>query len=227
MTGPSRPRTDGLDWAGVDHVLLDMDGTILDRHFDDFFFEDGLPHRYAQHCNLPFAEAKQRLMDMYRAVEGTLDWADLEYWTRTLDLDVMALTREFQHLIAYLPDAVEFLEVLRGRGMPATVVTNAHPGGVAVKMARTGLDRHVGRIVGAFDLGCLKMNPAFWPACQKILEFDPARTLYVDDDEQCLRAANNYGIRFVYHSARASTQSPPEPSSRFPSIQTFRDLMGT
>ncbi len=30
----------GFTWAGVDDVLLDMDGTLLDRHFDNFFFED-------------------------------------------------------------------------------------------------------------------------------------------------------------------------------------------
>ena len=27
-----------IDWNQVDDVLLDMDGTLLDRHFDNFFF---------------------------------------------------------------------------------------------------------------------------------------------------------------------------------------------
>ena len=26
-----------LDWNEIDDVLLDMDGTLLDRHFDNFF----------------------------------------------------------------------------------------------------------------------------------------------------------------------------------------------
>ena len=32
-----------LNWDGIDDVLLDMDGTLLDRHFDNFFFEEELP----------------------------------------------------------------------------------------------------------------------------------------------------------------------------------------
>jgi putative hydrolase of the HAD superfamily len=39
-----------LDWGRIDDVLLDMDGTLLDRHFDNFFFEEELPRRYAVCC---------------------------------------------------------------------------------------------------------------------------------------------------------------------------------
>ncbi|MEK9139458.1 MAG: haloacid dehalogenase, partial [Nitrospirota bacterium] len=35
-----------VDWTHIDNVLLDMDGTLLDRHFDNFFFEEELPRRY-------------------------------------------------------------------------------------------------------------------------------------------------------------------------------------
>jgi 5'-nucleotidase len=34
-----------LNWNEIDEVLLDMDGTLLDRHFDNFFFEEELPRR--------------------------------------------------------------------------------------------------------------------------------------------------------------------------------------
>lgn len=218
--------TEGFDWGQVDDVLLDMDGTLLDRHFDNFFFEEALPRRYADAFGEDVAESRRRLMQMYRAVEGRLEWADLEYWTRTLGVDVVALSREWAHLIGYLPDAVEFLGRLRSLGKRVTLVTNAHPGGIEIKTGRTGLDRHVDRIVGAFDVGCLKVQPAFWPACRAAVPFDPARTLYVDDDEACLAAAEEYGIRHVYHSARSSSRLPPEPSARFPAILAFSDLTG-
>ncbi|MDV3444014.1 hypothetical protein R0G64_32270, partial [Pseudomonas otitidis] len=32
-----------------EHVLLDMDGTLLDLHFDNHFWLDYLPQRYAEH----------------------------------------------------------------------------------------------------------------------------------------------------------------------------------
>ncbi|MBH0176375.1 MAG: haloacid dehalogenase, partial [Nitrospira sp.] len=44
----------GFSWDQIDDVLLDMDGTLLDRHFDNFFFEEELPRRYAILQGLPF-----------------------------------------------------------------------------------------------------------------------------------------------------------------------------
>ena len=34
-------------WSQVDHVLLDMDGTLLDKYFDDYFWETYVPEVYA------------------------------------------------------------------------------------------------------------------------------------------------------------------------------------
>lgn len=36
-----------LDWTHVDTVLLDMDGTLLDLYFDNHFWLEYLPQRYA------------------------------------------------------------------------------------------------------------------------------------------------------------------------------------
>ena len=38
-------------WQEVDWVLLDMDGTLLDKHFDDYFWETLVPR------NMPAAAA--------------------------------------------------------------------------------------------------------------------------------------------------------------------------
>lgn len=214
------------DWSDVDDVLLDMDGTLLDRHFDNFFFEEELPRRYAVKHDLPFPEARDRLLALYRAVEGELDWTDLTYWTRTLGIDVVALTREMDHLIDFLPDAREFLGRLRALGKRVHLVTNAHAAGVEIKVARTGLDRHLDRIVTAFDVGYLKMRREYWPECQRLLGFDPERSLYIDDDEACLEAAAGHGIAHLFHSARSSSRLPPQPSSRFRSIESLTALVG-
>ena len=36
-----------LDWQDIHTVLLDMDGTLLDLHFDNHFWLEHLPKRYA------------------------------------------------------------------------------------------------------------------------------------------------------------------------------------
>ena len=207
-----------LNWDQIADVLLDMDGTLLDRHFDNFFFEEELPRRYAAMHRLSFETSRERLMAMYRSVEGELAWTDLEYWSGRVGIDVVAMHQELQHMIGFLPGAEEFLKTVRARGKRIIVLTNAHHTGVAVKSARTGLDRYVDRIVDAFEVGYLKMRPEYWPACRKLVGFDPERSLYVDDDESCLTAAKQYGIAQVIHSAKSSSQLPAVDSVNFMSI---------
>lgn len=214
-----------LDWSHVDDVLLDMDGTLLDRHFDNFFFEEELPRRYAALNALSFEEARDRLMAMYRSMEGELAWTDLDYWTKRVGIDVVAMHKELDHMIGFLPGAEEFLRHLRQLGKPVTIVTNAHSKGVSVKVAKTGLDRYVNRIVDAFEVGYLKMRPEYWPTCQRLLGFDPSRSLYMDDDEGCLMAAKKFGVAHLVHSARSSSQLPPTPLPQFLSISGFKPLL--
>ncbi len=216
---------DAVPWDRIDDVLLDMDGTLLDRHFDNFFFEEALPRRYAALQDLPFEEARDRLMAMYRSVEGELAWTDLHYWSRRVGIDVVAMHRELDHMIDFLPGAEEFLRFLRQLGKRVTIVTNAHEAGVSVKAARTGLDRHVDRILDAFEVGYLKMRPEYWPNCQRLVGFDPARSLYMDDDEECLTAARRFGVAFLVHSARSSSQLPPAPVDQFVSVSSFLPLL--
>lgn len=214
-----------VDWRQIDDVLLDMDGTLLDRHFDNFFFEDELPRRYALLHGLPFTESRDRLMAMYRSVEGELAWTDLHYWTKRVGIDVVALHRELNHMMGFLLGAEEFLQHLQQLGKRVTIVTNAHESGVAIKVAKTGLDRHVDRIVNAFEVGYLKMRPEYWPSCQRLLGFDPTRSLFMDDDENCLTAAKEFGVAHLIHSAKSSSQLPPAPLTQFVSVTGFSPLL--
>ena len=219
------PALSTLDWGRIDDVLMDMDGTLLDRHFDNFFFEEELPRRYASLHGLSFEASRERLMAMYRAVEGELAWTDLQYWSERVGIDVVAMHRELQHLIGFLPGAEDFLKAVRIKGKRITVLTNAHEAGVAVKSAKTGLDRYVDRIVDAFEVGYLKMRSEYWPACRTLVGFDPGRSLYVDDDEACLVAAKQYGLAAIIHSAKSSSQLPPTRSPRFTSIEHLPALL--
>lgn len=214
-----------FDWTGVDDVLLDMDGTLLDRDFDNFFFEEELPRRYAALHRMDETTAREKLFALYRAVEGELAWTDLHYWTRTLGIDVVALTQELSGRIGYLPGAEAFLQEVRVKRKRVTVLTNAHAEGVAIKNKKTGIDKQVDRIVNAFEVGCLKMRSDYWPACRTLVGFDPSRSLYIDDDEACLAAAQAFGIRHIYQSARSSTKLPPHPSDRYTPLENLQALI--
>lgn len=127
-------------------------------------------------------------------------------------------------MIGYLHGAESFLGELKRRGKRITIVTNAHRAGVDVKTAKTGLDRRVDRIVDAFEVGYLKMRPEYWPTCQRLVGFDPKRSLYVDDDEGCLVAAEQFGIGQIIHSSKSSSQLPATSSMKFNSIECLLAL---
>src|SRR5512136_717036 len=105
-----------IDWTDIDTVLLDMDGTLLDRHFDDHFWLEHVPKRYAADRNIPLEMAKEHLYRLFRSQENTLNWTNLDYWTEQLGLDIPLLKREVDHLIAVHPFVTEFLLFLRHRG---------------------------------------------------------------------------------------------------------------
>ena len=45
-------------WPEIAWVLLDMDGTLLDKHFDDYFWESLVPEQYALRQGLALADAR-------------------------------------------------------------------------------------------------------------------------------------------------------------------------
>ncbi len=214
-----------MNWTAIETVLLDMDGTLLDRAFDDHFYLEALPERYAAVRGMPVDEARARLVVLYRAVEGRLDWTDLDYWTKQLELDVPAIKDSLRHRIAPHPDSLEFLGFLRERKIPVHLVTNAHPKTLAIKMEKTGLDAHLDRLITAFDVGCLKSSVDYWVKSETILGFDPGTTLLVDDDESALISADAHGIRHLVHRSKSSSALPPQASAKYRSIESFHALM--
>ncbi len=46
-----------IDWDNIDTVLLDMDGTLLDLGFDNWFWQPHVPEQYPPSRHLPYPAA--------------------------------------------------------------------------------------------------------------------------------------------------------------------------
>ncbi|HEX5340536.1 MAG TPA: GMP/IMP nucleotidase [Gammaproteobacteria bacterium] len=213
------------DWSKIRTVLLDMDGTLLDLHFDNHFWLEHVPLRYAERHGLEPEQARAELMPRFRSVEGTLQWYCLDHWSRELDMDIAALKREVAHLIRVLPEAENFLQRARAAGKRLVLVTNAHADALALKMECTGLAHHFDRIVSSHALGSPKETSAFWRSLWAIEPFENEATLFVDDSLPVLRAARDYGIGHVVAMRQPDSQAPAREISEFPSLQTLVELM--
>ncbi|GAB4358205.1 MAG: GMP/IMP nucleotidase [Immundisolibacter sp.] len=214
-----------IDWHAIDTVLLDMDGTLLDLHYDNAFWFDHLPRTWGARHGLDVQAARARILAQAEQRRGTLDFYCMNHWSALLELDVAALNTELAHLIDLRPQAREFLHWLGERGKRRVLVTNSHRSGLDFKLARTGLDRWLDAIVCAHDLSAPKEDPAFWPRLRALHGFDPARTLLVDDNAQVLRAARGYGIAHLLAVAQPDSQGKTQHLPDLPMLHSFAQLM--
>ena len=216
---------DMLDWKNINTVFLDMDGTLLDLHFDNHFWTEHVPLRYAEYHGLEIEVSKQTLFPRMRAIEGTMQWYCVDYWTRELGLDIAELKREVEHLIAVHPHVIEFLEAVRAAGKRTVLVTNAHAMSLDLKMQHTRLRGHFDNIICSHDFGMPKEHPEFWQALQAREHFNPEHTLLIDDSLPVLRSAQNYGIAHLLAIHKPDTRGPVKDVGEFPAIHSFDDIM--
>ncbi len=215
----------GLDWQRIDTVLLDMDGTLLDLHYDNHFWQVYVPEKFAQQHGVSYAEAHAECFRRYDAKTGTLDWYCVDFWSEQLELDIVQLKQEVSHLIAVHPDVPEFLAALRQAGKRVALVTNAHRKSLNLKMGRTGLGVHFDAMHVSHEYGLAKEDPAFWAALPRNEPFDPGRTLLVDDSLPVLRSARQAGIGHLRAVLQPDTRQPDRDVGEFAAIRHFKEIM--
>ncbi len=214
-----------IAWENIDNVLLDMDGTLLDLNFDNHFWQEFVPRRYAEHNNLALVEAKKVLEPRFRAMEGRLEWYCLDYWSEQLELDIPAMKLEVAGLISVLPHVVEFLEAVRNNGKRLILVTNAHRKSLGLKMEKTSLHVFFDAIISSHDLGTPKEDPEFWRRLGSFEAFSPERALLVDDSLAVLRSALAFGIRHLIAVRKHDSTRPSRLITEFSAIEDFRQIM--
>ncbi|MES9941860.1 MAG: GMP/IMP nucleotidase [Candidatus Thiodiazotropha sp. 6PLUC2] len=213
-----------IPWKEIDCVLLDMDGTLLDLHFDNHFWLEHVPARYAEAKGMPLAEATEELLGRYKSVEGTLDWYCVDHWSRELGLDIVLLKEEVDHLISVHPHVIDFLDQLMCAGKERVLVTNAHQKTLALKMEKTRLAGFFNQVVSSHQLGLPKEHPEFWNRFQNLHPFDPKRTLFVDDSPAVLKSAQAYGIEWILAILKPDSKQPVREDGEFLAVKDFSEI---
>lgn len=214
-----------VEWRSIDTVFLDMDGTLLDLHFDNHFWLEYVPARYADRYGLSVEAARAELYPRFKAMEGTMDWYCVDFWSRELGLDIALLKEEIDHLIAVHPQVPEFLTAVRASGRRVTLVTNAHQKSLALKMERTRLQGYFDAVICAHEFGTPKEGEGFWQHLQRVEPFDTARTLLIDDSLAVLRAARRYGLRHLLAVHYPDSRGDKRQVDEFAAINGFADLL--
>ena len=72
-------RLPNLDWSQIETVLLDMDGTLLDLHFDNHFWIEHLPKKIAEKSGRTVEEFRSEMLAHYERITGQIEWYCLDY----------------------------------------------------------------------------------------------------------------------------------------------------
>lgn len=212
-------------WNAIDHVLLDLDGTLLDLDFDNHFWQVLVPRVWGAARGLDPAAALRQLQPRFAACSGTLRWYSTEYWSGELGLDIAALKREDAGRIRWLPGAQRFLAAARARGKQLVLLTNAHPEALAIKHERTDVLSHFDHSYSSHTLGAPKEDARFWQALRAVLPHDSTRCLFVDDSATVLRAAQQAGIGLVRAIRRPDSLRQAHAHQEFCAVDALIDLL--
>ena len=104
------------------------------------------------------------------------------------------------------------------------LVTNAHPDNLALKHSITGILDHLDESIVSHNLNFAKEDPLFWTTLTQHIDFDPKRTLFIDDSESVLNAAFNFGIQELICIRQPDSKSAPRMNLNFRAIEQFSEL---
>lgn len=214
-----------LNWRDIDTVLLDMDGTLLDLHYDNHFWLEHLPQRYAELHGVSRAMAELELQPLFEKNAGSLNWYCLDFWSAELNLPIRELKLETADLIALRPDADVFLAAIRDAGKRVVLITNAHRDSLSVKLERVALAPYFERLISSHDYGFPKEDPQFWSALQADINFDPARSLFIDDTLAILRSAQSFGVAHLLAVRQPDSRKGPRDTQEFAALDDYRTLL--
>lgn len=213
-----------IDWQKIDTVLLDMDGTLLDLRFDNRFWVNTIPAEYARRQNITVEQAHARLTPLFEREAGQLNWYCLDFWSEALGFDVAALKRQESHGINWRPEAETFLRQLNASHCDTLLITNAHPDTLKIKLQQVNLTPWFDHIISSHTFKAAKESQTFWTRLMATHPFDKATTLFIDDSESVLAAAEQFGVAHLITLRQPDSQGPLREHTRYPAIHHFSEI---
>ena len=222
------PSGTALDWSVIDTVLLDMDGTLLDQRFDNWFWQEldsGPLRQGARHQ--PGGGARRCWRRNFAPASARCAGIASSIGARELGLDIAAhQARRPASRSAILPGAQEFLSRLELSGKRRVLLTNAHPVTLAIKNEQVRLTGYFDACYSTHAFHAPKEDAEFWP------RFNAQRA--VRSAAHAVRrrqpAGSRCGARFRHRlaargSAARTRARPAQDTGRYAAVDGVADLM--
>ncbi|MAZ79474.1 MAG: haloacid dehalogenase [Gammaproteobacteria bacterium] len=186
-----------MKWDSIETFFLDMDGTLLDLSYDNYFWHQHIPKIYAEINNMSFEKAKKEFEEMYKKKQDTIDWYCLNYWSDRLKINLHDELLKTKHKIRIFPGVIDFLMKIRKRNIKIILLTNCPRDMLNVKLNETKLWGYFDQIISSEDYGFAKETNEFWNYLEKVLNYDKKTTIFIDDNQKVLDFAYVNGIKNI------------------------------
>lgn len=202
-----------------------MDGTLLDLHFDNHFWLEHMPKRYAEKHNMPYEQASKILTQHSDSTQGSLNWYCLDHWTETLEMDIVALKHEVAEKISIRKNVIEFLNHLKNLDKRIVLLTNAHTDSVNLKFSYIEIEQYFDEVITSHNIGLAKEESGFWEALTKHENYDKNHSLFIDDNYSVLENASKFGIKYLLTISQPDSKKPIKITQNYIAIDDYKQLI--
>lgn len=168
---------------GIKAVSFDMDGTLVDDWFVEYFWFRVIPELYAEKYGIGFEDAWRRVVIEYDEIgDRDIRWYLPEYWIERfrLDVDLKHLMEKVEPLVKYFEDVEPTLAQLHGRYI-IVVASNASKEFVEIETRR--MRKYIdGLFSSVTDLNKVRKDSEFYRYVAEQIGVKPPEVLHVGDN---------------------------------------------
>jgi HAD superfamily hydrolase (TIGR01549 family) len=203
----------GLGTRSKPYCSFDLDGTLVDLAFTDLVWHNGIPELFAQKAGMDPSEAREVVLAEYRKVgDGALEWYDIAYWFRYLNLpgESKELLEQYASQVRVYPEVPEVLKRL-GERYSLVILSNAAREFIEVEVRQGGLAGYFDLVVSATsDFGLVKKSHEFYRRICQLLEIHPQGLIHIGDHwEFDYQIPREIGVT-AFHLNRQGERSGPD-----------------
>ena len=202
-----------------------MDGTLLDLHFDNYFWTLLVPQIYAKQNDISVEQSKTIIFGKMKNVIGQLEWYCLDYWQQQLQIDIRQLKYSVKHRISCRPLTIDFLTWLNDTNKHVILLTNAHPYSMDLKLQETALAPYFEHCISTHNLGYCKEQPQCWQELINRYAINKDSSMFIDDSQPVLNSAVTFGIASVIGITQPDSSLPANNLSNVITIADFDEIM--
>ena len=187
-----------MKWNSIETFFLDMDGTLLDLAYDNYFWHEHIPALYSKINGITIKEGKYIFEKLYKNKQDTMEWYSISYWSEVLKIDLKLEILKTKNQIKVFTGTIDFLKKLKKNKIKICLLTNCPREMLDIKMTQTKLWGYFDKIISSEDCGYIKESNEFWGYLNKNIKYNPRTTVFIDDNQNVLKYSNKNGIQNIF-----------------------------